>query len=278
MKEFREKVAVITGAASGIGRGLAERCAEEKMKVVLADVDEIALAQTEKELKDAGASVLAVRTDVSKSGDVEALARKTLDVFGGVHLLFNNAGVGAGTTVWESSLADWEWVFGVNLWGVIYGVRTFVPIMLEQNTECHIINTASILGLISGSTVGIYKVTKHGVVSLSETLACELADINSKIRVSVLCPANVNTRIMDSGRNRPLEFQNESTIESINPKIAETEETLHQLIETGMPPLQIAEAVFDAVREERFYILPHKDWKRFVQKRMENILEERNPR
>jgi NAD(P)-dependent dehydrogenase (short-subunit alcohol dehydrogenase family) len=219
-----------------------------------------------------------VRTDVSKSSGVEALARKTLDAFGGVHLLFNNAGVGAGTTVWESSLADWEWVIGVNLWGVIYGVRTFVPVMLEQNTECHIVNTASILGLISGSTVGIYKVTKHGVVSLSETLACELADINSKIKVSVLCPANVNTRIMDSGRNRPLEFQNESTIESINPKIAETEETLHQLIETGMPPMQIAEAVFDAIREERFYILPHKDWKRFVQKRMENILEERNPR
>ena len=111
-----------------------------------------------------------------------------------------------------------------------YGVRTFVPIMLEQNTECHIVNTASILGLISGSTVGIYKVTKHGVVSLSETLACELADINSKIKVSVLCPANVNTRIMDSGRNRPLEFQNDSTIESINPKIADTEETLHQLL------------------------------------------------
>ena len=277
MKDFKNKVAVVTGAASGIGRGLAGRCAEEGMKVVLADVEETALAQTEKDLKDAGATVLAVRTDVSKSGDVEALAREAIDAFGAVHLLFNNAGVGAGTTIWESSLADWEWVMGVNLWGVVYGVRTFVPVMLEQNTECHIVNTASILGLISGSTVGIYKVTKHGVVALSETLASELADINSKIKVSVLCPANVNTRIMDSERNRPAGLQNASTSESINPKIAETEEMLRQIIEVGLPPSQIAEAVFDAIREERFYILTHKDWKVFVQKRMENILEERNP-
>lgn len=277
MKDFKNKVAVVTGAASGIGRGLAGRCAEEGMKVVLADVEETALAQTEKDLKDAGATVLAVRTDVSKSGDVEALAREAIDAFGAVHLLFNNAGVGAGTTIWESSLADWEWVMGVNLWGVVYGVRTFVPVMLEQNTECHIVNTASILGLISGSTVGIYKVTKHGVVALSETLASELADINSKIKVSVLCPANVNTRIMDSERNRPAGLQNASTSESINPKIAETEEMLRQIIEIGLPPSQIAEAVFDAIREERFYILTHKDWKVFVQKRMENILEERNP-
>ena len=131
MKEFGGKVAVITGAASGIGRGLAERCAQEGMRVVLADVDEAALARTERELKDAGADVIAVRTDVSKSGDVDALAQRALDAFGAAHLLFNNAGVGAGTTVWESTLADWQWVLGVNLWGVIHGVRTFVPLMLR---------------------------------------------------------------------------------------------------------------------------------------------------
>src|ERR1051325_4326893 len=208
MREFTGKVAVVTGAASGIGRGLAEACAREGMKVVLADVDESALSQAERELKDAGALVLSVRTDGSRAVDVEALARRTLDAFGAAHLLFNNAGVGAGTTVWESTLEDWQWVLGVNLWGVIHGVRTFVPVMLKQADECHIVNTASMAGLTSGPALGVYKVTKHGVVSLSETLCCELAAMKSKIGVSVLCPAGVNTRVMDSERNRPEELQN----------------------------------------------------------------------
>src|SRR5215213_2544837 len=221
MKEFSGKVAVITGAASGIGRGLAEACAREGMKVVLADVDEAALAQAERELKDAGAEVLAVRTDVSKADDVEALARRALDAFGAVHLLFNNAGVGAGTTVWESTLADWEWVLGVNLWGVIHGVRTFVPLMLEQADECHIVNTASMAGLVSGPALGVYKVTKHGVVALSETLCCELAIMRSKIGVSVLCPGGVNTRIMDSERVRPAGLRNASAGESAHPAVTQ---------------------------------------------------------
>jgi NAD(P)-dependent dehydrogenase (short-subunit alcohol dehydrogenase family) len=277
MKGFRNKVAVITGAASGIGRGLAERCVQEGMKVVLADIDETALAQTERELKDASADVMAVRTDVSKFGDVDALAQRTLDTFGAVHVLFNNAGVGAGTTVWESTLADWQWVMGVNLWGVIHGVRTFVPLMLKQADECHIVNTASIVGLVSGPALGIYKVTKHGVVSLSETLCCELAAMGSKIRVSVLCPAGVNTRIMDSERNRPSELQNAAASELIKPVVAQAEEMLRQLVENGMSPSQVAEAVFDAIRNERFYILTHADWKPLVQKRMDDILQERNP-
>jgi NAD(P)-dependent dehydrogenase (short-subunit alcohol dehydrogenase family) len=277
MKEFRGKVAVITGAASGIGRGLAERCIQEGMKVVLADIDETALAQTERELKDVSADVVAVRTDVSKSGDVDALGQRTLDAFGAVHMLFNNAGVGAGTTVWESTLADWQWVMGVNLWGVIHGVRTFVPLMLRQADECHIVNTASIVGLISGPALGIYKVTKHGVVSLSETLYCELAAMGSKVKVSVLCPAGVKTRIMDSERNRPVDQQNASSNESANPVVAQAEEMLRQAVETGMPPSQVADAVFDAIRDERFYILTHADWKGVVQKRTDDILQERNP-
>jgi NAD(P)-dependent dehydrogenase (short-subunit alcohol dehydrogenase family) len=277
MKEFRGKVAVITGAASGIGRGLAEHCAREGMKVVLGDVDEAALAQAERELKDAGAEVLAVRTDVSKADDVEALARRALGAFGAVHLLFNNAGVGAGTTVWESTLADWEWVLGVNLWGVIHGVKTFVPLMLEQADECHIVNTASMAGLISGPALGVYKVTKHGVVSLSETLCCELAALKAKVGVSVLCPAGVNTRVMDSERTRPVELQNASASESANPAVVQAEAMLRRLVETGMPPSQVAEAVFDAIRNERFYILTHADWKPLVRKRMEDILQERNP-
>ena len=277
MKEFRGKVAVVTGAASGIGRGLAEACALEGMRVVLADVDEAALAQAARELKDSGADVIAVRTDVSRADDVDALAQRTLDAFGAAHLLFNNAGVGAGTTVWESTLEDWRWVLGVNLWGVIHGVRAFVPIMLKQADECHIVNTASMAGLVSGPALGVYKVTKHGVVSLSETLCCELAAMKSKIGVSVLCPAGVNTRVMESERNRPAELRNISAGESKHPAIAQAEAMLRQLVAEGKQPSEVAGAVFDAIRDERFYILTHADWKHFVRKRMDDILLGRNP-
>ena len=175
MKEFKGKVAVITGAASGIGRAIAERCAREGMKVVLADIEEEALSQAEEEMKAEGATVLAALTDVSKAGDVEALAQKTLDTFGAVHLLCNNAGVLPGRDfLWERTLNDWEWVLGVNLWGVIHGTRVFVPVMLEQGTECHIVNTASAAGLLSIPYLGIYNVTKHAVVALTETLHREL--------------------------------------------------------------------------------------------------------
>ena len=198
MNEFNGKVAVITGAASGIGRALADRCVHEGMKAVLADVEVDALAKTEASLKASGATVLAVQTDVSQARDVAALAEKTVEAFGAVHLLCNNAGVGTEAAVWESTLEEWEWVMGVNLWGVIHGVRTFVPVMLAQDTECHIVNTASMAGLISGPGLGAYKVTKHAVVSLSETLHHELGERGAKIRVSVLCPGIVNTRIMES--------------------------------------------------------------------------------
>src|SRR5438552_10271105 len=201
MKEFKDKVAVITGAASGIGRALADRCVREGMKVVLADVEPEPLTNTEASLKAAGATVLAVRTDVSQASDVEALAQKTLDAFGAVHLLCNNAGVATGASIWESTIADWEWVVGVNLWSVIHGVRIFVPIMLAQDTECHIVNTASISGLVSLPRTSIYAVTKHGVVTLSEVLHRELAERGGKVKVSVLCPALVKTQIVDCARN-----------------------------------------------------------------------------
>ncbi|HJQ31093.1 MAG TPA: SDR family NAD(P)-dependent oxidoreductase [Pyrinomonadaceae bacterium] len=277
MKEFKGKVAVVTGAASGIGRGLADACAREEMKIVLADVDEAALGETGRELKDAGADVLAVRTDVSKAEDVEALAQRTLEAFGAVHLLFNNAGVGAGTTVWESTLADWQWVLGVNLWGVIHGVRTFIPLMLEQGDECHVVNTSSAAGLISGPALGVYKASKHAVVSLSETLYCELAIIKAKIGVSVLCPGGVNTRMLDSARNRPAELQNDSTRESTHPAVVQADAMLRELVEAGIRPSQVADMVFDAVREGRFYVLTHDDWKPLVRQRMNDILLGRNP-
>jgi NAD(P)-dependent dehydrogenase (short-subunit alcohol dehydrogenase family) len=277
VKEFQRKVAVVTGAASGIGRGLAERCAQEGMKVVLADVEEQALTRASQELQAAGAQVLAVQTDVSKATDVEALAQKTMATYGAVHLLFNNAGVGAGTFIWESTLADWEWTMGVNLWGVIHGIRTFVPLMLEQQEEGHIVNTASMAGLTGGPGLGIYKVTKHGVVTLSETLYHELAFKGANIKVSVLCPGFVSTRIMDSARNRPAQLQNDPAEERMGPASEAMVQFMRQAVEAGMPPHQVAGIVFQAIRDEKFYILTHPELKESIRVRMEDILQERNP-
>ena len=277
MKEFKDKVAVITGAASGIGRSIAERCAQEGMKVVLADIEEAALNQAENELKATGARVLSVRTDVSKPGDIELVAQKTLDTFGAVHLLFNNAGVGAGTTIWESTLADWQWVIGVNLWGVINGIRTFVPIMLAQDTECHIVNTASIAGLLSYHPVSAYQVTKHAIVALSEHLYYSLAQKKAKIKTSVLCPGWVKTRILDAGRNRPAELQNEPVNVSMKPEEQAVMLFFSQEVEAGMPPIQVADYVFNAIINEQFYILTHPDFIPEIQKRMDNILNLHNP-
>lgn len=277
MQDFKDKVAVITGAASGIGRALAERCVQEGMRVVLADVEEAALVQTEQELKATGAEVLAIRTDVAKAGDVAALAEQTFRTFGAVHLLCNNAGVGAGSTIWESTLADWQWVMDVNLWGVIYGLRVFVPIMLAQDTEGHIVNTASIVGLLPFHPSAPYQVTKHAVVALSEHLYRSLRQQQAQINVSVLCPGWVNTQIMDSGRNRPPELHDPSSNEPLSPEDEALIEEMRQAAQSGMSPQQVAEHVFRAIREEQFYILTHPEYNLEVQKRMEDILQQRNP-
>jgi NADP-dependent 3-hydroxy acid dehydrogenase YdfG len=244
------------------------------MKVVLADVDVETLTKTEASMKAAGATVLAARTDVSQARDIETLAQKTLEAFGAVHLLCNNAGVWTGASIWESTIADWEWVMSVNLWGVIHGVRVFVPIMLAQDNECHLVNTASTAGLISGPGLGVYKVTKHGVVTLSETLHHELVDRGAKIKVSVLCPGVVNTRIMEAGRNRPGHLP---TSEPLRPAEGARLEFLRQAVQAGMPPVQVADAVFKALRQDQFYILTHPEDKEAVRTRMEDILQERIP-
>lgn len=193
----------MTGAASGIGRALVDRFAAEGMKIVLADVEADSLEQAEQEPRAGGATILAVRTDVRQADEVDALAEKTLAVIGAAHVVCNNAGVSVTRSCWDHTLADWEWVLGVNLWGVILGVRAFVPIMLDQGTEGHIVNTASISGLTTGAFMASYRVSKHGVVALSEELARELAQIGAPIKVSVLCSRPVRTRIMTSARNRP---------------------------------------------------------------------------
>jgi len=282
VKEFKGKVAVITGAASGIGRGIAERCAREGMKVVLADIEEPTLKEAEKMLKNRGTDVVTVLTDVSRFNDVENLAQKTLDAFGCVHLLFNNAGVHSQNTIWESSLKDWEWTIGVNLWGVIHGIKAFVPIMIKQQTECHIVNSASLSGLIAGALEGTYRVTKHGVVSLSETLYIELRLAGMKIGVSVLCPGFVRTRILENAQNRPEELKNPPVQREMTPEEQVSAKMINEYyqngIQSGMPPRECAGLVFEAICEDRFYIITHPaESYRQVQRRMENIIHGRNP-
>jgi NAD(P)-dependent dehydrogenase (short-subunit alcohol dehydrogenase family) len=281
MKEFKGKVAVVTGAASGIGRGLAEHCVKREMKVVLADIEEAALTQTEQALRNIGGTVLAIRTDVSKTRDIEALAQKTLDAFGAVHLLFNNAGVGGGARIWESTLADWEWIINVNLWGVIHGIRVFVPIMLQQQTECHIVNTASVSGLVSSPFEGVYRVTKFGVITLSETLYHELKISGSQIGVSVLCPGFVRTRILEAERNRPVELQNAPSQRVMTPEeqmaVKMIMEGIQKAFQNGMPPDKCAELVFKAIEENTFYILTHPEFMPAIRQRMEDILQGHNP-
>lgn len=275
MKDFKGKVAVITGAASGIGRAIAERCVTEGMSVVLADVDEADLAKAETELKAAGGTVLAVRTDVSKRSDVERLALRAFDAFGQVHLLFNNAGVGAGGAPWEATWNDWEWVIGVNLWGVIHGVKVFTSLMLAQNTECHIINTSSAAGLAVGGPSAPYSVTKHALVALSESLYLTLQQRNSLIKVSVLCPGLVRTNIANAERNRPAELRNEPV--PMTPELQAGLAAFKSALEASMAPAQVANLVFDAVRNEQFYILTDPDWTEVIQLRTDKLLRQENP-
>lgn len=275
MKEFKGKVAVITGGASGIGRAIADRCVQEGMHVVLADVEEGSLATAERELKASGANVLAVKTDVSKRAEVERLARQSFDTFGQVHLLFNNAGVAAGAVPWEATWNDWEWVMGVNLWGVIHGVKVFTPLMLAQNTECHIVNTSSAAGLIVGSGSAPYAVTKHAVVALSESMFLALEQKKSQVKVSVLCPGVVRTNIFNVERNRPPELRNEPV--PLSPEMQAGQAAFRAVMERGMPPARVADAVFDAIQNEQFYIFSHPEWMELVQLRMEKLIKLENP-
>lgn len=275
MREFKDKVAVVTGGASGIGRGMAERFGSEGMKVVLADVEEQALRQAEAEFREKGVDVLGVVTDVSKPEALENLAQQTLNAFGKVHIVCNNAGVaGAWGPTWENTLADWNWIMGVNLWGVIHGMRTFLPIMIEQGEEGHIVNTASLAGLMPGR--GIYGVTKQAVVALSESLYNELKLAEHKIGVSVLCPAWVNTKIADAERNRPTDLANPGDAGS-DPQRDAASEMVRNFLRNGMDPADIADQVFNAIRDDKLYIITHPEMDRIFKERFDNIVARENP-
>jgi len=276
MHDFAGKVAVITGAAGGLGRALAKRFAGAGMKLALADLDAGALAGAVSELVDVGAAAMGVRTDVRKAGDVEALAARTLDAFGGVHVVCNNAGVAPLGAAWESTTADWEWVLGVNLWGVIHGVRVFTPIMLAQGSEGHIVNTASVAGLIAPPGMAAYNVSKHGVVALTESLHHDLVARGAKVRCSVVCPAYFPSGIADSERTRPSELSEPGRAKSEAQRTLE--ENLRRAVMAGkLSADDIAAAVFEAVRDERFYVLTHPRIKPAVEWRMRDIIDERTP-
>lgn len=275
MKDFAGKVAVITGAGSGFGREFARIGASLGMKLVLADIQADALAATASELQARGVELVAERVDVSKAEDVERLARRTKEAFGKVHLLFNNAGVAAGGLVWEHSIRDWEWVLGVNLWGVIHGVRCFVPMMLEQGDECHVVNTASVAGLLSTQLMGVYNVSKHGVVTLTETLYNDLRLKGANVGVTLLCPAYVPTGINQSERNRPAEAQPEGE-ETESMKAARA--AMDKAVTSGRISAEdVANMTFDAIRENRFYVVTHPKILSSVELRLQDIAAQRNP-
>ena len=279
ISDLKGKTAVLTGAGSGFGLECARIGARLGMNLVLADVQQDALDKAAAEMTAAGAQVLAFRLDVSKAAEVEALGAAVLARFGAPHFVFNNAGVGAGGLIWENTLKDWEWVIGVNLMGVAHGVRVFTPMMLEAAKkdpawQGHIVNTASMAGLLNAPNMGIYNVSKHAVVSMSETLYQDLALVTDQISASVLCPFFVPTGISQSQRNRPDE-------------LPAARPTKSQLIGQAMSDkavgsgkvtaADVAQKVFDAIAANQFYIYSHPKAIGSVQTRLEDILQARNP-
>jgi NAD(P)-dependent dehydrogenase (short-subunit alcohol dehydrogenase family) len=274
MDDLTGRTAVVTGAASGIGRALAERFAAEGMRLVLADVEERALAAAADDLAASGAEVLSVVTDVADAASVAALADAAYGRFGAVHVLCNNAGVGAGGPIAELSLADWQWVLGVNLWGVIHGLHAFLPRMLAGGEPGHVVNTASLAGHVSGPMMAPYSASKFAVVAISEALYHEMNMSGTAIGVSVLCPGWVDTNIHASERNRPAALRGAGGgAMSMDGRA----EMLKQVLASGMPPAEVASLVLQAIRDDRFYVLTHPDMTPAVETRMKAIVDGANP-
>jgi NAD(P)-dependent dehydrogenase (short-subunit alcohol dehydrogenase family) len=280
MKNFKDKVAVITGGASGFGREFAFKAHQLGMKIVLADVQRDTLDRTVQDLRERGARVTGVVCDVRKSEEVQTLADATMKEFGAVHLVFNNAGVGSGGLIWENSEADWEWVLGVNLWGVIHGVRIFTRLMFEcakqdPEYEGHIVNTASMAGTMSMPAMGVYNVSKHAVVTLSETLYQDLQLVQAPIGASVLCPYFVPTGISQSHRNRPADVKmNEPPTAS---QLA-AQALVDKAVSSGkMTAAGVADLTFKSIEEGRFYIFTHPQALGGVEQRMKDMAGQLNP-
>jgi NAD(P)-dependent dehydrogenase (short-subunit alcohol dehydrogenase family) len=272
MKELKGKVAAVTGAASGLGRAMALALADEGMHVALGDVADTSDVFAAVEAK--GVSALSMKLDVSKAAEVEAFAAMAERDLGPPFLVCNNAGVSPLGAAWETSVGDWQWILGVNLWGVIHGIRSFVPRLMKRN-EGHVVNTASVAGVINPPGSGAYNVTKHAVVALSETLHHDLRERGSAVGVSVLCPAYVPTGIADSERNRPAGL--EPTAKS--KEILAREQMLKKAVASGrLSAADVAKAVVHAVKEDRFYIFTHPRIKGAIAARMEDILQEHTPR
>ncbi len=280
MKDFRGKVAVITGGASGLGREFANTAASLGMKLVLADIQAKALEHASEELMAQGVEVLAMVCDVSKGSHVQELADSAIARFGGVHLVFNNAGVGSGGLVWENSVEDWEWVLGVNLWGVIHGVRVFTRAMLEcarrdVDYEGHIVNTASMAGLLTPPAMGVYNVSKHAVVALTETLHHDLQLVDAPIGASVLCPYFVPTGIAHSERNRPHEL---ASHEHPTASQAASQMLTERAVESGkVTAHDVARITFDAIRSGQFYIYSHPQALATAAERFDAIVQAKPP-
>lgn len=274
MENLRGKVAVITGAASGIGRAMADRFAAAGMRVVLADVDELKLRSTEAEMRENGADVLPVMADVSLGESMDELARRTLETYGAAHVLCNNAGVAGVGDQWTGPISVWDWVININIYGVVHGIRSFLPIMLEQN-EGHIVNTASMAGLVAMPGFGPYNATKHAVVAISEGLFLELAAKGSGVSCSVLCPGFVKTNLMtdikwiDRLGPRPSEIA--------DPISAMMNQALHSGVESGIPATEVADQVHDAIVSGQFWILTHPDFRQAPVERMQRAARQENP-
>lgn len=277
---FKNKTAVLTGAGSGFGLECARIGAELGMKLVLVDVQQQTLDQASAELTAAGAEVLSFKLDVSNAEQMEAMSQAVFEHFGAPHFVFNNAGVSAGGLVWENTVKDWEWVLGVNLWGVIHGVRLFTPMMLkaaaqDPSWQGHIVNTASMAGLLTAPNMGVYNVSKHAVVSLSETLYQDLRLVTDQIGASVLCPYFVPTGISQSQRNRPIEL----VTDALTPSQLIGQAMLDKAVGAGkVTAAQVARQVFDAVAADQFYVYSHPKALGNVQSGMECILQQHNPR
>ncbi|MBM3365506.1 MAG: SDR family oxidoreductase [Betaproteobacteria bacterium] len=280
MHSFAEKTAVITGAGSGLGREFALLGAKLGMRLVLADVQQDALKQTEANVIALGAQALSQVCDVRHGDQVEALAQAALERFGAIHLVFNNAGVGAGGLIWESTQQDWEWVLGVNVWGVVHGVRVFTPIMLaseraDPSFQGHIVNTASMAGLLTPPAMGIYNVSKHGVVALTETLYHDLSLIDSRLGVSVLCPYFVPTGISHSESVRPSDAK-PSAAPTRSQQVSQL--MLEKAVSAGkVSAAEVAQITFDAIQARQFYIYSHPQALGNVERRMQDILHAQNP-